>query len=96
MTRSTSLSGSSPTAGAVVVKFWVQIDKDTQLARFHGAAEHPGKAVEDHRGGLAEPGEVGRQYEEAVDEMLAKDQHGAGRRGISWSRWTSGMPGSRP
>ena len=34
--------------GAVIIKFWVQIDKDTQLATFYGAAEQPGKTVEDY------------------------------------------------
>ena len=31
--------------GAVIIKFWVQIDKDTQLARFKERAKYTGKTV---------------------------------------------------
>lgn len=57
--------------GAVIVKFWVQIDKDTQLARFKEREETPEKrwkiTDEDWRNR-----EKWDQYEVAVDEMLAK------------------------
>ena len=38
------------TGGAVIVKFWVQIDKDTQLlARFKERGEYTGKTLENYR-----------------------------------------------
>ena len=57
--------------GAVIVKFWVQIDKDTQLARFQEREENPDKrwkiTDEDWRNR-----EKWDQYEDAVNEMLQK------------------------
>ena len=57
--------------GAVVVKFWVQIDKDTQLARFRERENTPEKrwkiTQEDWRNR-----EKWDAYEVAVDEMLQK------------------------
>ena len=57
--------------GAVVVKFWVQIDKDTQLARFRDRERAPEKrwkiTDEDWRNR-----EKWDQYEAAVDEMIRK------------------------
>lgn len=57
--------------GAVVVKFWIQIDKDTQLKRFKEREETPEKrwkiTDEDWRNR-----EKWDSYEEAVDEMIAK------------------------
>lgn len=57
--------------GAVVIKFWVQIDKDTQLARFEERQRTPEKqwkiTDEDWRNR-----EKWDAYEEAVDEMLQK------------------------
>lgn len=57
--------------GAVIIKFWVQIDKDTQLARFtdrQNTAEKQWKITdEDWRNR-----EKWDQYEVAVDEMIAK------------------------
>lgn len=57
--------------GAVIIKFWVQIDKDTQLARFNDRQNTPEKqwkiTDEDWRNR-----EKWDQYEEAVDEMIAK------------------------
>ena len=57
--------------GAVIVKFWVQIDKDTQLARFNDRQNNPEKrwkiTDEDWRNR-----EKWDQYEGAVDEMLQK------------------------
>ena len=57
--------------GAVIVKFWVQIDKDTQLARFNDRQNNPEKrwkiTDEDWRNR-----EKWDQYEVAVDEMLQK------------------------
>ena len=60
--------------GAVIVKFWVHIDKDTQLARFNDRQSNPEKqwkiTDEDWRNR-----EKWDQYETAVDEMLQKDQY---------------------
>ena len=57
--------------GAVVLKFWIQIDPDTQLERFNDRQNTPEKqwklTEEDWRNRDKWP-----QYEEAVDEMLAK------------------------
>lgn len=57
--------------GAVIIKFWVQIDKDTQLARFNDRQNNPEKqwkiTDEDWRNR-----EKWDQYEEAVNEMLKK------------------------
>ena len=57
--------------GAVVIKFWVQIDKDTQLARFTERQNTPEKnwkiTDEDWRNR-----EKWDQYESAVDEMIKK------------------------
>ena len=57
--------------GAVVIKFWVQIDKDTQLQRFTDRQNNPEKqwkiTDEDWRNR-----EKWDAYETAVDEMLQK------------------------
>ena len=57
--------------GAVVIKFWVQIDKETQLARFTDRQNTPEKqwkiTDEDWRNR-----EKWDQYEAAIDEMLQK------------------------
>ena len=57
--------------GAVIIKFWVQIDKDTQLARFNDRQNTPEKqwkiTDEDWRNR-----EKWDQYETAVNEMIAK------------------------
>lgn len=57
--------------GAIVVKFWVQIDKDTQLERFTERQNTPEKqwkiTDEDWRNR-----EKWNQYEKAIDEMIAK------------------------
>lgn len=57
--------------GAVLIKFWVQIDQDTQLERFEDRQNTPEKqwkiTEEDWRNR-----EKWDQYEEAVDEMLEK------------------------
>ncbi|MEG0961806.1 MAG: polyphosphate:AMP phosphotransferase [Lachnospiraceae bacterium] len=57
--------------GAVIVKFWVQIDKDTQLARFEERKNTPQKqwkiTEEDWRNR-----EKWDQYEMAVNEMIQK------------------------
>ncbi|MCQ2522369.1 MAG: polyphosphate:AMP phosphotransferase [Lachnospiraceae bacterium] len=57
--------------GAIVVKFWVHIDKDTQLARFNDRQNTPEKqwkiTEEDWRNR-----EKWDQYEVAIDEMIAK------------------------
>ena len=57
--------------GAVILKFWVQIDKDTQLARFTERQNTPSKqwkiTDEDWRNR-----EKWDQYEVAIDEMLQK------------------------
>ncbi len=57
--------------GAVVIKFWVHIDKETQLARFTERANTPGKewkiTEEDWRNR-----EKWDAYEQAVNEMIAR------------------------
>jgi len=57
--------------GAVIIKFWVQIDKDTQLARFNDRQNTPEKqwkiTEEDWRNR-----EKWDQYEVAVNEMIQK------------------------
>ena len=57
--------------GAVIMKFWIHIDQDTQLARFTDRQNTPEKqwkiTDEDWRNREKWP-----QYEVAVDEMLAK------------------------
>ncbi len=57
--------------GAVIIKFWVQIDKDTQLERFNERQNTPQKqwkiTDEDWRNR-----EKWDQYEEAVNEMIQK------------------------
>lgn len=57
--------------GAVIIKFWVQIDKETQLERFHERQNTPEKqwkiTEEDWRNR-----EKWDSYETAVDEMLKK------------------------
>ena len=57
--------------GAVVLKFWIHIDQDTQLARFNDRQNTPEKqwklTEEDWRNREKWP-----QYEEAIDEMLQK------------------------
>ena len=57
--------------GAVVLKFWVHIDPETQLERFRERDNTPEKrwkiTAEDWRNR-----EKWTQYEEAVDEMLQK------------------------
>ncbi len=57
--------------GAVVLKFWIHIDQDTQLARFQDRQNTPDKqwklTEEDWRNREKWP-----QYEQAVDEMLKK------------------------
>ncbi len=57
--------------GAVVIKFWVQIDKDTQLARFTDRQNTPEKQwkITDEDWRNREKWDL---YEGAVDEMLQK------------------------
>ncbi|MBQ4486167.1 MAG: phosphate--AMP phosphotransferase, partial [Oscillospiraceae bacterium] len=57
--------------GAVVIKFWVQIDKDTQLARFTERQNTPEKQwkITDEDWRNREKWDL---YEVAVDEMLQK------------------------
>ena len=58
-------------AGAVVLKFWIHIDQETQLQRFTERQNTPGKqwkiTDEDWRNREKWP-----RYEEAVSEMLEK------------------------
>ena len=58
-------------AGAIVLKFWMQIDKDEQEKRFKARQENPEKqwkiTDEDWRNR-----EKWDQYEEAVNEMLIR------------------------
>ena len=57
--------------GAVVLKFWIHVDQDTQLQRFNDRQNTPEKAwkltEEDWRNREKWP-----QYEQAIDEMLEK------------------------
>ena len=57
--------------GAVIVKFWVHIDKDTQLARFTDRQNTPEKQwkITDEDWRNREKWDL---YEEAIDEMIAK------------------------
>ena len=57
--------------GAVIIKFWVQIDKDTQLQRFTDRQNNPEKQwkITDEDWRNREKWDL---YEEAVDEMLQK------------------------
>ena len=57
--------------GAVIVKFWVQIDKDTQLARFKERENTPEKRwkITDEDWRNREKWDL---YENAVNEMFAK------------------------
>ena len=45
--------------GAVIIKFWLHFSKEEQLKRFRASPKHAGKAVENHRRGLAQPGKMG-------------------------------------
>ena len=58
-------------SGAVIIKFWMQIDKDEQEKRFHERMDNPEKnwkiTEEDWRNR-----EKWDQYEVAVDEMLIR------------------------
>lgn len=57
--------------GAVIIKFWVQIDKDTQLERFTDRQNTPEKQwkITDEDWRNREKWDL---YEDAVDEMMAK------------------------
>ena len=57
--------------GAVILKFWVQIDKDTQLARFTDRQNTPSKQwkITDEDWRNREKWDL---YEQAIDEMLQK------------------------
>jgi polyphosphate kinase 2 (PPK2 family) len=57
--------------GAIVIKFWLQIDQDEQLRRFTGRAENPDKdwKITDEDWRNRDKWDV---YKIAVDEMLLK------------------------
>jgi polyphosphate kinase 2 (PPK2 family) len=57
--------------GAVIVKFWVQIDKDTQLERFTDRQNTPEKQwkITDEDWRNRDKWDL---YETAIDEMIAK------------------------
>ena len=57
--------------GAVIIKFWVQIDKDTQLARFNDRQNTPEKQwkITDEDWRNREKWDL---YETAIDEMIEK------------------------
>lgn len=65
--------------GAVIIKFWVQIDKDTQLARFNDRQNTPEKQwkITDEDWRNREKWDL---YETAIDEMIAKT-------GTSFAPW---------
>ena len=62
--------------GTVVIKFWVQIDSETQLARFTDRQNTPEKQwkITDEDWRNREKWDL---YEEAVNEMLAKTSSAA-------------------
>jgi AMP-polyphosphate phosphotransferase len=66
--------------GAVICKFWLQIDKDGQLARFKERQSNPEKLykITDEDWRNREKWDV---YEAAVDETLQKTN-------TSWAPWT--------
>ena len=76
--------------GAVIIKFWVQIDKDTQLERFQERQNNPEKqwkiTDEDWRNR-----EKWDAYEVAVDEMLQKPIHLL-LHGMYWNLLIRNMP----
>ena len=57
--------------GAIIIKFWVHIDKDTQLQRFTDRQNNPEKRwkITDEDWRNREKWDL---YEEAIDEMLQK------------------------
>ena len=57
--------------GAVIIKFWVHIDKETQLQRFTDRQNNPEKQwkITDEDWRNREKWDL---YEEAIDEMLQK------------------------
>ena len=46
-------------SGGGLLKFWLEVSPEEQLKRFNAARDRYVKAVEDHRRGLAKPGEMG-------------------------------------
>ena len=58
-------------SGAIVLKFWMHIDKDEQKTSFLRTTKHSIKTMENYRRRLEEP-EKWEQYEEAVNEMLLR------------------------
>ena len=46
--------------GAIILKFWLHIDKDTQLERFESRQNDPAKKLENNRRRLAKPEQMGR------------------------------------
>ncbi len=57
--------------GAIIIKFWIQIDKDTQLERFNERQNTPEKRWKITDEDWRNRGKWD-QYEAAVDEMIAK------------------------
>ena len=53
--RSSGSSERSCSKGVILVKFWLHISDEEQLARFEARAGRPAEALETHRGGLAQP-----------------------------------------
>ena len=45
-------------SGTIVLKFWLQIDREEQLRRFKQRAEDRAQALQDHSRGLAQPRQV--------------------------------------
>ena len=74
----------------MIIKFWVQIDKDTQLARFTERQNNPEKqwkiTEEDWRNR-----EKWDLYEDAVDEMLKKTSTSFAPC-IFWNQWIKICP----
>ena len=68
-TRSTSSSKTLVRWGAVLLKFWVDVSPNGQLARFRATAGRPGKAVEDADEDWRNRDKY-PQYKSAVEDMF--------------------------
>ena len=81
--------------GTVLVKFWLHISKDEQLRRFKERERLAYKQLQDHRGGLAQPREVGRATGRRCTRWSSAPPRRS-RRGRWWRRTPRPMPASRP
>ena len=76
--------------GTIILKFWLQIDKDTQLERFKDRQNNPDKSWK-----ITEDDWLNRskwnEYKIAVDEMLQKTST-IMRNGLLWNQMTNTIP----